>query len=125
MTSKTVAQDIEAQAQALDERIEPGCCVAAASQAGAEAKLVLLAEVAQFHTIDPHALCRVLRHDLFLRSSVLLHTIALLPAGGVLRTPNGKLRRAASLERGGAMPLFVSSIDPSTATSEAADDALA
>ena len=89
---------------------------------------MLLAEVAQFHTIDPHALCRGLRHDLFLRSSVLLHTIALLPAGGVLRTPNGKLRRAASLERferGGATPLFVSSIDPSTATSEAADDALA
>lgn len=121
-------QDIEAQAQALDERIKPGCCVAAISQAGAEARLVLLAEVAHFHTLDPHALCQALRQDLFLRSRVPLHIIALLPAGGVLRTPNGKLRRAATLERferSEVAPLFVWSIDPSTANHEPADDALA
>lgn len=121
-------QDIEVRAQALDERIKPGLCVAVASQAGGSAQLHLLAEVAQFQSIDPVALCRAIRQDLYLHFHVPVHTIAMLPAGAVLRTPNGKLRRAATLERFERQemtPLFVSTIQNADTTPETSDDAMA
>ena len=55
-------------------------------------------------------------------------TIALLPAGAVLRTPNGKLRRAATLERFERQemtPLFVSTVQNSDTSRETSDDAMA
>ena len=87
-------QDIEATAERSNPVLRPGCGAAFTVPDGDQERLVVVHEVTrQAEAIDVAEVARAVRGAVTTEHQVRVHTVVLLPPGGIPKTSSGKIQR--------------------------------